>query len=215
MLDREYTIPECKIIYSGGEWTEDATKEHRLIPLVRPMEPEPVKREVVSRFRRAEPLRRERPAVIPREVPEKRLAQSAVTPAPKVPKPARLIKGMLSAVVNRWLLPSGYRYCSCGRHAVPVPVYDYKRQGCKPCESARKAEWMRQHPEHVAGYHSEYRKATREQQRRTRNAWRSRNPEWVKAATKRAYDKIRNDPAKWEHRKAQARAFNAKKSTLI
>ncbi len=207
MLDREFVPPPCKIIFTEGRFTELAEEHHKRIPLEREYPAEPPKRDVVGVLRRRGPLRRERPTVIPREVPEKRLAPK---PAPKVEAPR--IKGRLAAIVNRWLLPSGYRWCACGSHAVPTAKYNYKRQRCKHCEAQRKIEWNAANSEHVAEYFRTHRKLNNARQKITREAWRARNPEWVKAATARAYAKVRADPEKWEKKKQQARDYTARQT---
>lgn len=75
MMEREFVPAPCRIIMQAGVFTEEAQAHHLSIELVRPMEPEPTKRGMADIL-----SRRERPAVIPREVPEKR----KVKPHPKV-----------------------------------------------------------------------------------------------------------------------------------
>lgn len=88
LLEREYVPDPGRIIYSRETgFAPDAPADVLARPLVIECEPEPPKVEVVSRYRRMEPLRRERPAVIPRDVPEKR----TLRPQPKRgPSPFRL-----------------------------------------------------------------------------------------------------------------------------
>ncbi len=72
MLEREYQIPECRVLYSATTgFAADAPADVLARPLIVDDSAAPLKPDVVGAYRRPEPRRIERPAVQPREVPEK------------------------------------------------------------------------------------------------------------------------------------------------
>lgn len=90
MLDREYIPDQGRVLYSVETgFAPDAPADVLARPLVIDCEPEPAKRDVVGALRRPDPLRRERPAVIPRDL-RWRTAPRTLRPMPKRgPSPVR------------------------------------------------------------------------------------------------------------------------------
>ncbi len=73
LLEREYVPPPVRILYSAATgFAPDAPADVLTRPLIVDDSAAPRKPDVVGAYRRPEPPRRERPAVQPREVPEKR-----------------------------------------------------------------------------------------------------------------------------------------------
>lgn len=203
MLEREYTIPECKVIFTDGRFTEQAQAHHKAIPLVRQMDPEPPKREIIA-LRYAERPRRQRPAVIPRDVPEKpkKVAAPKPPPAPVVvapPKPKRMER--FSDSVRRWLRDGGYRYCFAGKHAVCSDAYTAGSR-CKVCNRVRCEKWRAANPEKVIASVKAYRANHPEMQKAATAKWQSMNRERRNTQQKRWYDTMRADPVRWAARLA-------------